>query len=132
MWNKPLIPQHDANKDARQDDIQEGQKDYRYKYTYQALEGVTMVEGIPSLELPKLPWIIKLVSIGVKLAKNMAKNKHADEKTRLLQDEDTLTKDFQNVKHFLGNSEERYKRGKPYTFLIQRLLLLTYLSLSLI
>lgn len=80
MWKKPLLPQNDSNKQERKDEIKEEQEKYRYKYTYPALDGVAMADGVPFSEFPKLPWTIKLVEIGLKLAENVAENKVDDEK----------------------------------------------------
>jgi arachidonate 15-lipoxygenase len=106
MWKTPLLAKNDTNPKKRQKEMDKEQEKYRYKYTYQSLEGVAMADGTPLNKLPNISWILKVINIAGKLAKNASENTVDDEKKDIFKDEKVVVKDLDNVKVLLSNFDE--------------------------
>ncbi|HNA06620.1 MAG TPA: hypothetical protein PK930_06715, partial [Leptospiraceae bacterium] len=69
MWiTKICLPQNEKDLKCRNKDLEKKRSEYRYNYNI--IPPLAIVDGLPKSEYPSVIWVFKLLQVGVALVKN--------------------------------------------------------------
>ncbi len=72
-FNKTSLPFNDRYLNSRKKELEKARNDYRFNYNI--IPPLAIVDGVPKFEYPKLKWIFLLIGVGARLIKNSIASK---------------------------------------------------------